>query len=112
MLYPRGRYLAAKSEADHYLRELKREQEEIIAVPDSGKFNSKLNEFLPLDAYLTVAHRYRRGGGDRGDPVAVWLGASRVRPDGELPAEEPTSLARVHDEVKYYYSARYRLIIC
>ncbi|KAL2545834.1 Vacuolar iron transporter 1 [Forsythia ovata] len=30
-----GGYLAAKSEADHYLRELKREQEEIIAVPDT-----------------------------------------------------------------------------
>lgn len=29
-------YLAAKSEADHYSRELKREQEEIIAVPDTG----------------------------------------------------------------------------
>ncbi|WOK91941.1 hypothetical protein Cni_G00632 [Canna indica] len=32
-----GGYLAAKSEADHYYRELKREQEEIIAVPDTGK---------------------------------------------------------------------------
>ncbi|GMY18180.1 vacuolar iron transporter 1 [Fagus crenata] len=30
-----GGYLAAKSEADHYNRELKREQEEIIAVPDT-----------------------------------------------------------------------------
>ncbi|GLU02673.1 hypothetical protein SLE2022_199140 [Rubroshorea leprosula] len=29
-----GGYLAAKSEADHYKRELKREQEEIISVPD------------------------------------------------------------------------------
>lgn len=29
-----GGYLAAKSEADHYQRELKREQEEIISVPD------------------------------------------------------------------------------
>ncbi|KAI4373227.1 hypothetical protein MLD38_011377 [Melastoma candidum] len=29
-----GGYLAAKSEADHYTRELKREQEEIISVPD------------------------------------------------------------------------------
>ncbi|CAK7326835.1 unnamed protein product [Dovyalis caffra] len=29
-----GGYLAAKSEADHYMRELKREQEEIIRVPD------------------------------------------------------------------------------
>lgn len=31
------RYLAAKSEADHYVRELKREQEEIINVPDTGR---------------------------------------------------------------------------
>lgn len=30
-----GGYLAAKSEADHYLRELKREEEEIINVPDT-----------------------------------------------------------------------------
>lgn len=30
------RYLAAKSEADHYMRELKREQEEIVNVPDIG----------------------------------------------------------------------------
>ncbi|KAM0906908.1 hypothetical protein ACQ4PT_016449 [Festuca glaucescens] len=29
-----GGYLAAKSEADHYEREMKREQEEIITVPD------------------------------------------------------------------------------
>ncbi|KAF3432087.1 hypothetical protein FNV43_RR26826 [Rhamnella rubrinervis] len=29
-----GGYLAAKSEADHYMRELKREQDEVIAVPD------------------------------------------------------------------------------
>lgn len=30
------RYLAAKSEADNYARELKREEEEIIRVPDTG----------------------------------------------------------------------------
>lgn len=30
-----ARYLAAKSEADHYKREMRREQEEIIAVPDT-----------------------------------------------------------------------------
>ncbi|XP_028752551.1 vacuolar iron transporter 1-like [Neltuma alba] len=29
-----GGYLAAKSEADHYARELRREQEEIVTVPD------------------------------------------------------------------------------
>ncbi|XP_054825462.1 vacuolar iron transporter 1 [Prosopis cineraria] len=30
-----GGYLAAKSEADHYARELRREQEEIVTVPDT-----------------------------------------------------------------------------
>lgn len=30
------RYLAAKSESDHYMRELKREEDEINTVPDSG----------------------------------------------------------------------------
>ncbi|KAK1279034.1 Vacuolar iron transporter 1 [Acorus gramineus] len=30
-----GGYLAAKSEADHYVREMKREEEEIINVPDT-----------------------------------------------------------------------------
>ncbi|KAL0792861.1 hypothetical protein Bca101_064238 [Brassica carinata] len=30
-----GGYLAAKSEADHYAREMKREQEEIVAVPET-----------------------------------------------------------------------------
>lgn len=30
------RYLAAKSEAEHYIRELKRERDEIVAVPDTG----------------------------------------------------------------------------
>jgi hypothetical protein len=39
------RYLAAKSEADHYLRELKREQEEIIAVPDIGLHIAKHDHF-------------------------------------------------------------------
>jgi len=28
--------LAAKGEADHYNRELKREQEEIVTVPETG----------------------------------------------------------------------------
>jgi hypothetical protein len=41
---PCGRYLAAKSEADHYQREMKREQEEIIAVPDTGKPISRYNK--------------------------------------------------------------------
>lgn len=31
-----GRYLAAKSESDLYMREMKREQQEIINVPDTG----------------------------------------------------------------------------
>jgi len=34
--YSLCRYLAAKSEADHYARELRREQEEIKSVPDTG----------------------------------------------------------------------------
>lgn len=37
-----GRYLAAKSEADHYMRELKREQDEINTVPDTGSAHSIL----------------------------------------------------------------------
>ncbi|RWV94392.1 hypothetical protein BHE74_00049033 [Ensete ventricosum] len=32
-----GRYLAAKSEADHYMRELKREQEEIVTAAEIGE---------------------------------------------------------------------------
>ena len=31
-----GRYLAAKSEADQYKKELRREEEEIVLVPDTG----------------------------------------------------------------------------
>jgi hypothetical protein len=31
------RYLAAKSDADHYYREQQREQDEIDTVPDTGK---------------------------------------------------------------------------
>lgn len=103
MIYLRRRYLAAKSEADHYMRELKREQEEIMAVPDTGKVTSRyklrVNRCMPSDADLTVLYRDCRGGGDRGYSVAVRSGASRVLSGGELPAEEPASLARVHDEV-------------
>ena len=50
LLIPLGwncRYLAAKSEADHYMRELKREQEEIITVPDMG-----LNHSIPFFYFL------------------------------------------------------------
>ena len=35
-LFVFNRYLAAKSEADHYTRELRREQEEIVTVPETG----------------------------------------------------------------------------
>ncbi|GJR98081.1 vacuolar iron transporter 1 [Tanacetum coccineum] len=34
-VFRRGRYLAAKSEADHYARELQREQDEIDTIPDT-----------------------------------------------------------------------------
>lgn len=40
------RYLAAKSEEDHYKKELKREQDEIIAVPDIGFYLIILTLFL------------------------------------------------------------------
>ena len=41
-----GRYLAAQSEADHYKREMKREQEEIITVPDTGIWMSREQPFM------------------------------------------------------------------
>lgn len=31
-----GRYLAARSDADHYENERKREEDEVIQVPDTG----------------------------------------------------------------------------
>ncbi|XP_030442748.1 vacuolar iron transporter 1-like [Syzygium oleosum] len=52
-----GGYLAAKSEADHYTRELKREQEEIISVPDAeaaevaeilAQYGLEPNEYRPV----------------------------------------------------------------
>ncbi|XP_061345110.1 vacuolar iron transporter 1 [Gastrolobium bilobum] len=49
-----GGYLAAKSEADHYKRELKREQEEIIAVPDTEA--AEVAEILAQ--YGIEAHEY------------------------------------------------------
>ncbi|VFQ85888.1 unnamed protein product [Cuscuta campestris] len=49
-----GGYLAAKSEADHYARELKREQEEIIAVPDTEA--AEVAEIL--SQYGIEAHEY------------------------------------------------------
>ncbi|CAK9137461.1 unnamed protein product [Ilex paraguariensis] len=50
-----GGYLAAKSEADHYMRELKREQEEIIAVPDTEA--AEVAEILAQ--YGIEPHEYR-----------------------------------------------------
>ena len=43
--------MAAKSEADHYARELKREQDEIIAVPDTGGLCGGFffNNFIQID---------------------------------------------------------------
>ncbi|KAL2931342.1 Vacuolar iron transporter 1 [Bienertia sinuspersici] len=52
-----GGYLAAKSEADHYTRELKREQDEIISVPDTeaaevaeilAQYGIEPNEYAPV----------------------------------------------------------------
>ncbi|KAI3986511.1 hypothetical protein MKX01_038270 [Papaver californicum] len=52
-----GGYLAAKSEEDHYYRELKREQEEIINVPDTeaaeceeilAEYDLQPHEYAPL----------------------------------------------------------------
>ncbi|GAA0142863.1 hypothetical protein Leryth_007682 [Lithospermum erythrorhizon] len=52
-----GGYLAAKSEADHYMRELKREQEEIVSVPDTeaaeieeilSQYGIQPNEYGPV----------------------------------------------------------------
>ncbi|KAI5678112.1 hypothetical protein M9H77_09062 [Catharanthus roseus] len=50
-----GGYLAAKSEADHYMRELKREQEEIISVPDTEA--AEVAEIL--SEYGIEPHEYR-----------------------------------------------------
>ncbi|CAJ1936747.1 unnamed protein product [Sphenostylis stenocarpa] len=49
-----GGYLAAKSDADHYARELKREQEEIIAVPETEA--AEVAEILAQ--YGVEAHEY------------------------------------------------------
>ncbi|XP_023521883.1 vacuolar iron transporter 1-like [Cucurbita pepo subsp. pepo] len=56
-----GGYLAAKSEADHYMRELKREQEEVIEVPDTeaaevadilAQYGVEAHEYEPVVAAL------------------------------------------------------------
>ncbi|KAL7000842.1 Vacuolar iron transporter 1 [Sarracenia purpurea var. burkii] len=49
-----GGYLAAKSEADHYMRELRREQEEIITVPDTEA--AEIGEIL--SQYGVEPHEY------------------------------------------------------
>ncbi|CAA3014700.1 vacuolar iron transporter 1 [Olea europaea var. sylvestris] len=52
-----GGYLAAKSEADHYMREMKREQEEIDDVPDTeaaevaeilSEYGVQPHEYMPV----------------------------------------------------------------
>ncbi|OAY76517.1 Vacuolar iron transporter 1.1 [Ananas comosus] len=53
--FTRGRYLAGKSEADHYMREMKREQEEIINVPDTEA--AEIGEIL--SEYGLEPHEYR-----------------------------------------------------
>ncbi|CAL1409513.1 unnamed protein product [Linum trigynum] len=56
-----GGYLAARSEADHYSRELRREQEEIVAVPDTeaaevaeilAEYGIEPHEYAPVVAAL------------------------------------------------------------
>ncbi|GLJ35949.1 hypothetical protein SUGI_0721300 [Cryptomeria japonica] len=73
-----GGYLAAKSEADHYVRERNREQEEIITVPDTeaaevadilAKYGLHPNEYWPVvnalrkrpDAWLEFMMRFELG---------------------------------------------------
>ncbi|ERN11365.1 hypothetical protein AMTRI_Chr04g244480 [Amborella trichopoda] len=58
-----GGYLAAKSEADHYNRELKREQEEIINVPETeaAEIADILSEYgLEPDEYRPVVDALRK----------------------------------------------------
>ncbi|XP_072980098.1 vacuolar iron transporter 2 [Typha angustifolia] len=58
-----GGYLAAKSEADHYMRELKREQEEIINVPDTeaAEIAEILSQYgLEPHEYAPVVNSLRR----------------------------------------------------
>ena len=109
-----GRYLAAQSEADHYKREMKREQEEIIAVPDTGIWMSHEQPFMKhcwqIPVILCVYDRHpdrwfwildwsSRGCWNWRDHVAVWAWATRVWPCRRWAQEEPSSLARLHDEV-------------
>ncbi|KAG2261668.1 hypothetical protein Bca52824_068747 [Brassica carinata] len=47
-----GGYLAAKSEADHYAREVRREQEEIKTIPETGKTIFLLNSNRPSQGII------------------------------------------------------------
>uniref|UniRef100_A0A7C9DD85 Vacuolar iron transporter n=1 Tax=Opuntia streptacantha TaxID=393608 RepID=A0A7C9DD85_OPUST len=57
------RYLAAKSEADHYMRELKREEEEINSVPDTeaAEIAEILSQYgIEQHEYAPVVNALRR----------------------------------------------------
>ncbi|RZS18436.1 hypothetical protein BHM03_00050702 [Ensete ventricosum] len=63
-------YLAAKSEADHYIRELKREQEEIITVPDTeaaevgellSQYGLEPHEYGPICVSVICGFRFELG---------------------------------------------------
>ncbi|KAH9298375.1 hypothetical protein KI387_030057 [Taxus chinensis] len=73
-----GGYLAAKSEADHYMREQNREKEEILSVPDTeaaevadilAKYGLQPNDYWPVvnalrkrpDAWLEFMMRFELG---------------------------------------------------
>lgn len=106
LICTRGRYLAAKSEADHYNRELKREEEEIITVPDTGECGYTVLFYRWLSDFdLMVWFWWIRGGRDRRDSIAVWSAAARLQPGGQFAPEESAGMARVHDEVRgLFYS--------
>lgn len=58
-----GGYLAAKSDADHYMRELKREEDEIMAVPDTeaAEIGEILSEYgIEAHEYAPVVNALRR----------------------------------------------------
>ncbi|KAA0046402.1 vacuolar iron transporter 1.1-like [Cucumis melo var. makuwa] len=55
-----GGYLAAKSEADQYKKELRREEEEIVLVPDTGL--EKPEPKRAIQSALTIAISYILGG--------------------------------------------------
>ncbi|KAF8688341.1 hypothetical protein HU200_042302 [Digitaria exilis] len=53
-----GGYLAAKSEADHYNRELQREQDEIDTVPDVGKHRRRSISTASSQPHSALLHTY------------------------------------------------------